>query len=74
MEERTKDQKAILRIAKKRKRVTARRGEAEYWTLEEMVHTGLLHRTLPKHRKAYGWPVYIISKKGLKVLAKWQSR
>ena len=68
------DEKAILKIAKKRKRVTARQGEADYWTLEDMVHKGLLHRTLPTHKKAYGWPVYILSKKGLKVLEKCQSK
>ena len=62
------NEKVILKNAKKRKRVTARQGEADYWALEDMVHKGLLHRTLPTHKKAYGWPVYIISKKGLKVL------
>ena len=68
------DEKAILKIAKRRKRVTARQGEADYWALEDMVHKGLLHRTLPTHKKAYGWPVYIISRKGLKVLEQCQSR
>lgn len=64
------NEKAILKIAKKRKRVTARQGEADYWTLENMVHKGLLHRTLPNTKKAYGWPVYIISNKGRRSLEK----
>lgn len=68
------DEKTILKIAKKKKRVTARQGEADYWALEGMVKKGLLHRTLPNHRKAYGWPVYIISKKGLKALERCQSK
>ncbi len=63
------NQKAILRIAKRKKRVTARQGEADYWTLETMVKQGLLHRTLPTHKKVYGWPVYIITNKGLRVLS-----
>ena len=63
------NQMAILKIAKKRKKVTARAGEADYWALEDMVSKGLLHRTLPTHKKAYGWPVYILSKKGIRVLA-----
>lgn len=71
---RIKDEEKILKIAKKKKRVTARQGEADYWALEGMVKKGLLHRTLPNHRKAYGWPVYIISRKGLKVLERCQSR
>lgn len=65
---RIKDHMAILRIAKRKKRVTARQGEADYWTLEAMVKKGLLHKTLPTHKKAYGWPVYIISNRGLRAL------
>ena len=68
------DEKAILKIAKKRKRVTARQGEADYWALEGMVKKGLLHRTLPTHKKAYGWPVYIISKKGIRTLERCQRK
>lgn len=68
------DHMTILKIAKKRKRVTARQGEADYWTLEDMVKLGLLHRTLPSHKKAYGWPVYILTRKGLKSVEKCQSR
>lgn len=68
------NENAILKIAKKRKRVTARQGEADYWTLEDMVSKGLLHRTLPNNKKAYGWPVYILSKKGLRFLEQCQSR
>ncbi len=64
------DQKAILKIAKRKKKVTARQGEADYWTLESMVKQGLLHRTLPTHKKAYGWPVYILTRKGHRALAK----
>ena len=71
---RTKNQMSILKIAKKKRRVTARQGEADYWTLQDMVHAGLIHKTLPTSRKAYGWPVYIISKKGLKVLDQCKQR
>jgi len=63
------DKTAILKIARRKKRVTARQGEADYWTLEAMVKEGLLHKTLPTHKKAYGWPVYIITKKGLRRIA-----
>lgn len=61
---------AILKIAKRKKKVTARQGEADYWELESMVKKGWLHKTLPTNKKSYGWPVYIISKRGLKVLEK----
>jgi hypothetical protein len=64
------NQKDILKIAKRKKRVTARQGEADFWALEDMVKKGLLHKTLPTHKKAYGWPVYIITRKGLRALEK----
>lgn len=60
----------ILKFAKKRKRVIIR--EADYWVCEEMVHKGLLNKNFPTHRRAHGWPEYRISKKGLRVLKKWQ--
>lgn len=66
------DYKAILNIAKRKKKVTARQGEADFWTLEAMVKEGLLHKTLPAHKKAYGWPVYILTRKGIRKLKTWQ--
>lgn len=68
------DHMTILKLARKKKKVTARQGEADYWVLEDMVHLGLLHRTLPSHKKAYGWPVYILTRKGLKAVEKCQLR
>lgn len=63
---------AILKIAKRKNRVTARQGEADFWTLEDMVKKGLLHKTLPTTKRAYGWPVYVITKRGLRALNKSQ--
>lgn len=62
----------ILKLAKKKKRVIIR--EADYWACEDMVHRGLLSKNFPDHSRAHGWPEYRISRKGLRILKKCQSK
>lgn len=64
--ERIRNHMKILRLAKKKRRVIIR--EADYWACEDLVHKGLLNKNFPDHDRAYGWPEYKISKKGLKLL------
>jgi hypothetical protein len=58
----------MLKLAKKRRGLTVR--DFWYMDLEEMVHEGLLHKTFPARGRAPGWPLYIISHRGRKSLAK----
>jgi len=62
----------ILRLARKKKRLTIR--DFRYWALEEMVHKDLLNKTYPRKGSGMGWPVYKISRRGQKALAKAQKK
>lgn len=64
--ERLTNDLAILKLAKKRKRVIIR--EADFWACESLVKRGLLNKCYPVHRNAAGWPEYRLSKKGKKYL------
>lgn len=61
----------ILQVAKNKRGVGVK--DFWYYDLEAMVKEGLLNKTLPKKgRKGRppGWPLYIISRRGLKALEK----
>jgi hypothetical protein len=62
----------MLKLAKKKRGLTIR--DFWYFDLEELVHEGLLHKTLPARSRAPGWPLYIISQRGRKSLAKEYAR
>lgn len=64
--ERLTDTLKILRLAKKRKRVTIR--EADYWVCENLVKQQLLNKNFPPQQRSHGWPEYKISKKGKMLL------
>ncbi len=59
----------ILKAARNKRRLGVR--DFRYFDLEEMVHESLLHKTFPRKARVPGWPVYIISRKGLKSLEKY---
>ena len=60
----------ILRAAKKRRGLIVK--DFWYYDLEQMVHEGLLDKTLPRRSRGRvpGWPLYKISHRGRKALAK----
>lgn len=62
------NQFAILKLAKKKRGLTIR--DFWYCDLEQMVHDDLLHKTFPKKARVHGWPLYIISQRGRKILTK----
>jgi hypothetical protein len=62
----------MLKLAKKKRGLTVR--DFWYMDLEELVHEGLLHKTFPARARAPGWPLYIISQRGRKSLAKEYAR
>jgi hypothetical protein len=60
------DRFEILKAAKRKKGLVVR--DFWYFDLETMVHEGLLNKTFPKKGYAPGWPVYTITRKGLRSL------
>lgn len=62
------NQLAILKLAKKKRGLTIR--DFWYYDLEQMVHEDMLHKTFPKKVRVPGWPLYIISRRGRKILTK----
>ena len=65
---RTMNRLEALKMVKKKRSLGVR--DFWYFDLEDMVKDSLLHKTYPVKGRAPGWPVYIITKKGLKLLAK----
>ena len=62
------DQLRILKAAKKKRGLSVR--DFWYFDLEEMVHKNLLNKTFPQKARAPGWPLYTITHRGLRSLAK----
>lgn len=62
------NQLEILKAAKKKKTLSIR--DFKYYDLEDMVHAGLLNKSLPRRGRGAGWPAYALSPKGKRSLEK----
>ncbi len=62
------NQLEILKAAKKKKTLSIR--DFRYSELEEMVHAGLLNKSLPRRGRGAGWPAYALSPRGRRSLEK----
>jgi hypothetical protein len=58
----------ILKMANKKRSLSVR--DFKYTDLEDMVHEGLLNKSLPKRGRGAGWPAYALSHKGRRSLKK----
>ncbi len=61
---------AIMKAARKSQRRGLSVRDFKYCDLEDMVHEGLLHKSLPKHGRGQGWPCYKLTRQGLRSLKK----
>ena len=61
----------VLKIIRRKKKVTCR--DLPYWDCEELVKKSLLNKYFPKKGRSPGWPHYILSARGRKVLKKMEA-
>ena len=62
------EQVKILRVAKKRKKVTC--NQFKWWTLDDMVKQRALDKVIPNSGRHSGWPYFKISLRGKRYLSK----
>jgi hypothetical protein len=60
----------ILKAAKKNLKRGLSVRDFNYADLEDMVHEGTLHKSLPAKGRGAGWPCYNISREGIRWLNK----
>ena len=60
------DELKVLKVVRRKKKITCR--DMPYWDCENLVKKSLLNKYFPKKGRSPGWPHYILSARGRRVL------